>query len=155
MEFLKNVSKKNIIMIGGSIILLIIIIGLLVTYNNKNNNQHDNNNQDNLIINWSLKEKVILVSKRCVDDIKYYDVFKKIFDHYSKMYTIYNKDNNEEINILNSDLEKKCLTNKTIRKYTNNMINYGNPMKNFNYEFKVLDTNVTLKLTFPSNLPSL
>jgi len=107
--------------------------------------------QDNLIINWSLKEEAILVSKNGVDDIKHYDVFKKTFNHYSKMYTIYNKDNDEEINILNSDLEKKLLTNKIIRKYTNNIIKYGNPMKTFNYEFKVLDTNISLKLTFPSN----
>lgn len=44
MNFLKNVSKKNMFLVGGSILLLIIIIGLLVTYNN---NQKENNNQDN------------------------------------------------------------------------------------------------------------
>ena len=107
--------------------------------------------QDSLIINWSLKEDVILVSKICADDIKHYDVFKKIFANYSKMYTIYNKDNNKEISILNSDLESKLLTDKIIRKYVNNMIKYGNPMKTFKYEFRVLDTTITLKLTFPTN----
>ena len=48
MNFMKNVSKKNIIFIGGSIILLIIIIGLLLVYKSDKNSQ-DNDHLENRV----------------------------------------------------------------------------------------------------------